>query len=339
MSADQPLVSMTLAACNVEPFLNDCLESILAQTYTNFELIVVDDASRDGTRDILHRHAARDSRIRLILKERNEGLAVARNEGIAAARGEFVTFLDADDLYAPELLETAVAAALREKADLVIWDYVVFEDPAAIVSRRVEPSGLRCVVPGDRRALLARPAFAWTKLVRRDVLQRLAIVFPPGLTYQDVPVHWRLVTQVERIALVPRRLAFYRQQPEATTAGKGMRRADYFVVLDLVQEYLENSGMPEEYADALVRTQLNAWHGVYDVVHKEHRAAVLAMIRERFSPAHAAYVESRKPLRWRARRFYRALAGDVIASALLAIWSVARAALRAMRVPSRHRST
>jgi glycosyltransferase involved in cell wall biosynthesis len=333
-----PLVSVTLASYNVGQFLNACLESVLAQTYRNFELIAVDDASDDCSRDILRQYAAQDSRIRLILKEKNEGLSVARNEGIAAARGEFVMFCDADDMYDPQMLELAVASALRESADLVIWDYVVFDNPETIVSKRLEPSGLRFLAFHDRAALLARPAFAWTKLVRRDVLHRFGIFFPRGLTYQDVPVHWELLTQVERISLVPHRLAFYRQQSAATTAKNGMRRADYFAVLDMVQKYLENNGIIDKYRDILFQTQLNAWHGVYDIIDKKHRVTVLAMIKQRLTPGHVAYVKSGKPLRWRARQFYRAQTGDIFASSLLAVWSAIRIVVRTLRVPLRRGS-
>lgn len=330
-SSKPPAISVTMAAFNVAPYLAACLDSLRAQDLTDFELIIVDDASSDGTRDILRDYAARDPRIRLFLQEHNQGLAVARNLGIAQARGDWVTFLDADDLFAPDMLRRAVEAARAQNADMVMWDYVVFTNPAEIAAKRVEPSTLAHLDPTDKLALLDRPAFAWTRLVHRDALSRLQIAFPPGLTYQDVLVHWKLVIQLDRIALVPKRLAYYRQQPQATTAGTSMRRADYFIALDLVSDYLVERGLFDTYSDALTARQLNAWHGVHDVVAPQHRKQVENMIAERLTDRHRAYLGSSKPLRWQSRAFFRALDGNWGAAFRLAARSAARSVYRRLR--------
>ena len=323
-----PMISVTLAAFNVAPYVAACLDSILAQEFTDFELIIVDDASHDGTREIIEDYAARDPRIRLFVQDSNQGLAVARNLGIDQAQGDWVTFLDADDLYSPDMLRHAIDAARAQQAEMVLWDYTVFTDPAEIAKKSQQPSPLTRIDPTDRPALLNRPAFAWTRMVRRDVLQRLQIRFAHGLTYQDVPVHWRLITTLDRIALVPQRLAHYRQQPQATTAGKGMKRADYFTILDLVQDYLGHSGLFDRYADIFTARQLDAWQGVYDVVAPQHRPAVRAMITERFADRHRQYITSGNPLRWRTRMFFQALDGNGMARVKLTLWSALRETYR-----------
>ena len=326
-----PAISVTMAAFNVEPYVAACLDSLLAQDWTDFELIIVDDASTDGTGKVLQDYAARDPRIRLFMGDENHGLAVARNLAVSRACGEWVTFMDADDLYSPDMLRLAIEAARNQNAEMVMWDYVVFSDEGEIAEKSGEPSILNSLDPTDRLVLLDLPAFAWTRLVHRDALKRLEIVFPPGLTYQDVPVHWQLVTQLDRIALVPRRLAYYRQQRQATTAGRGIKRADYFTVLDLVEAYLEESGLLDHYADALSARQLNAWHGVYDVIAPEHRERVKRMISDRFTDRHRKYLASGKPLRWQARAFHRAFEGDRLAVLLLTAWSATRSIYRGMK--------
>lgn len=328
MSISTPMVTVALAAFNVEEFVSQCLDSILAQSYENFELVIVDDGSQDGTRAILHSYAGRDERIRLVLREHNGGLSAARNDAIDCARGEFIIFVDADDLFDPELIELAMVATESSDADLVVWDYVAFTGDLPSTNDRLRPSALLTLGPGARASLLARPAFSWTKMIRCAALRRLSVTFPVGLTYQDVLVHWQLITQIERIAVVPRRLSFYRQQPAATTAGTGLRRADYMLVLDLVEAYLKQSGFYGEYRDQFIQLQLNAWHGVYDVVDPEHKQAVLAMIKARMTPAHEAYVSNRRPLRWRAARFYRALGGSWMSAVALRSWLFVRACHR-----------
>jgi glycosyltransferase involved in cell wall biosynthesis len=327
----RPTISVTMAAYNVAPFVAASLDSILAQEWTDFELIVVDDSSTDSTREILQNYAARDSRIRLFLKDRNEGLSVARNLALAQARGDWVAFLDADDLYSPDMLRLAIEAGRAQSAEMVLWDYIAFSDEREIGTKSALPSSLAQIVGSDRLALLNRPAFAWTRLVRRDVLARLQINFPPGLTYQDVLVHWQLITQLDRVALVPKRLAYYRQQPQATTAGNGMRRADYFIVLDMAAVFLRDTGLFDTFEDILTARELNAWHGVYDVVAEEHRSRVDEMIAERFGDRHRAYLAAKRPLRWQARAFYAARDGDRFSALRLWLRSTARSCYRCMK--------
>lgn len=111
---DHPLVSVIVGVYNKERFVGECLRSVVAQTYTNWELIVVDDASTDGSLTEVKRAVGNDPRVRILRRKKNSGLpAVARNEGIRAAHGKFVAFVDADDLWKPEKL--AVQTAYMEE--------------------------------------------------------------------------------------------------------------------------------------------------------------------------------------------------------------------------------
>jgi glycosyltransferase involved in cell wall biosynthesis len=113
-----PLVSVIMPAYNVEPYVGDAIRSALAQTFTDFELIVVDDGSKDGTAEIAKELARQDRRI-LIVQQANRGLAGARNSALRAARGEYFALLDSDDLWAPEFLERQVGI-LRSRQDVDI---------------------------------------------------------------------------------------------------------------------------------------------------------------------------------------------------------------------------
>jgi len=112
-----PLVSVIMIFLDAERFIEEAIESVLAQTYTSWELILVDDGSSDASTDIARRHAAeRPERIRYIehAGRRNRGMSASRNAGIAASHGELIAFLDADDVYRPEKLEKQVGILLRE---------------------------------------------------------------------------------------------------------------------------------------------------------------------------------------------------------------------------------
>src|SRR4029078_8525580 len=114
-----PLVSVIIAPYNVEPYVGAAIRSALAQTFTDFELIVVDDGSKDGTANMVRQLARQDRRITLV-QQTNCGLAGARNSAMRAARGEYFALLDSDDLWEPQLLEAQIAQfEARPEVDIV----------------------------------------------------------------------------------------------------------------------------------------------------------------------------------------------------------------------------
>lgn len=115
-----PLISIIVPVYNVEPCLEKCLDSLLAQTYPNLETIIVDDASTDCSGQICDAYADRDARMQVIHFSVNQGVSAARNEGISRANGKYVTFVDSDDFADPGLLEKLYANLVENKADISI---------------------------------------------------------------------------------------------------------------------------------------------------------------------------------------------------------------------------
>lgn len=116
-------ISIIMPLYNAEKYLNEALQSVLKQTYTDFELICVDDASADTTMEILRNFQKKDNRIRIISNNERMGAATSRNKGIKVAQGEYITFLDGDDIFEEEMLEIAYKTARKNDADIVIYEY------------------------------------------------------------------------------------------------------------------------------------------------------------------------------------------------------------------------
>lgn len=128
MSCTQmPLISVIMPAYNAEKYIGKAIQSVQVQTYENWELIVVDDSSTDGTEAVVSRFAQTDSRIRLIKNERNSGVARTRNHGMRLCEGEYVAFLDSDDLWHPQKLEIQVKRLREMEADLVYTSYRIVD--------------------------------------------------------------------------------------------------------------------------------------------------------------------------------------------------------------------
>ena len=169
--ADTPLVSLILPVYNVSRYLSVCLDSILAQTYANFEAILIDDGSTDDSLQICQEYEKKDRRFRVIHQD-NQGLASARNTGLRNRRGEYFYFIDSDDCIHPQLLEIVVSIAETEHANLVQInlkdvpaDYQSFIKEADIL---IKQATLQNVIQGNQAAI-RQNQFSTQKTLQQDV--------------------------------------------------------------------------------------------------------------------------------------------------------------------------
>jgi len=131
-----PLVSVIMSSYNYERYISRAIESVLSQTFADFELLIIDDGSRDSSRDIIQRYSRQDSRIRYIFHGSNTGIAKVYNEGIQASKGKFIAFIDSDDLWARDKLQKQIDI-LKDDENLVVWS------EGEIINKDDEPVGTR----------------------------------------------------------------------------------------------------------------------------------------------------------------------------------------------------
>ena len=136
-----PLISVIIPVYNVEKYLHRCLDSVIAQTYQNIEIICVDDGSIDESGRICNQYAVRDARIKVIHQE-NQGLSAARNRGLDAAEGEYIAFVDSDDYILEDMYKKMLDKLLNYNVDLCVcqWQYE-FSDGRQVVKRKnIDPT-------------------------------------------------------------------------------------------------------------------------------------------------------------------------------------------------------
>ena len=241
-SASNPLVSVIVPVYNVERYVDECLASIRAQTYTNLEILVVEDCSTDGSLQALAPHLD-DPRVRLIRHEKNGGLSAARNTGIEAATGEYVMFVDSDDLVDATLVACCVDCAQQMDAELVTYECTPFMDGAPISPPA--PGGVAAEAEPIAAEYFRLPHFAWLKFIRRTLLRDPALRFPVGLYYEDWPFHWRLGLDTRRRVQLSASLYYYRQRATSITSSTGRKLLDLFVIHSRVIDMLDNASEPE----------------------------------------------------------------------------------------------
>jgi len=231
MRRERPVVSVITANYNGARQLTAALGSVLAQTLRRLELIVVDDGSTDASPNVVAEAAARDARIRLIIRPRNAGPGAARNRAIEAARGRFVAVFDSDDLMAPDRLERLVARAQADDADIVADNLLAFDDgaPAETAEPFLDPKWFAAPrwvsladAIGSSRMYARHPGLGYLKpLIRAAPLKACGVRYDEALRIgEDYDLLLRLMATGLRLRLEPRPGYFYRRH--ATSASHAM---------------------------------------------------------------------------------------------------------------------
>lgn len=208
-----PLVSVLVAAYNVEDSFEACAESVSAQTYRNLQIVVVDDGSTDGTPELCDRFAERDHRVRVV-HQKNGGLSAARNAGLSLSTGDYVIFIDSDDRMMPGQVERLLSLLVSESADIAYCDWFVNDvaetngKPSVNVMSREEFMPL---ILTDKIT-----SHAWNKLFKRSLWD--GVEFPLGRVAQDMAVMHLAFARAERVVHTNEKLyLYYAGNPDNTS--------------------------------------------------------------------------------------------------------------------------
>ncbi|WP_417598095.1 glycosyltransferase family 2 protein [Pararhodobacter oceanensis] len=246
MSRQTPAITVIVPVWNVAAEVGAAIDSLRAQLFIDFEALVIDDGSTDGSGQIAQAAAAGDGRFRLIRQE-NAGLSAARNRGLDAAQGAFVSFLDGDDALDPAFLAELHTALTREGADwaacglaLCYPDGAKIPHPALHHAEGAEPAGDCLHLKDACDAARVFPS-AWNKLYRRGAICDLR--FPHGLWFEDHVFFWAVAARSPRLAYIPAPLYHHRRdRPAQITSSDSERVFEQFTVLDKVRMLINAGG-------------------------------------------------------------------------------------------------
>lgn len=202
-------ISIIVPVYNIEAYIGQCLDSCLSQSYSDIEIIIVDDGSTDCSGNLCNQYAKKDKRIR-ILHQKNQGLSVARNNAINIAEGEYIVFVDGDDFVSPNLLQISLNALKSSNSDIVFFQYLfcteskVSSNCSSIVENETM-SNENCL-----ELLLQHKLgeMVWTGLYKRSVIGN--ITFPVGKINEDVYWKYKVIQNAEKIMIISDSLYYYR---------------------------------------------------------------------------------------------------------------------------------
>lgn len=207
---------------NVERYLSACLDSLLAQSYADFEVVMIDDGSTDSSADIARAYTTSDPRFRLVRQE-NAGLAAARNAGVSESRGEYLTFLDSDDLLPADAYERLMSTIERTGSDLVVGRLEQDHGERRTTGRLMRENHLtrRESVQMIDVPLLLADVFAVNKIYRRSFWTEADLSFPEGVRYEDQPTLTRALLAADRIDVIPETVYLWRIREDGTSITQG----------------------------------------------------------------------------------------------------------------------
>ncbi len=214
-----PIISVIVPVYNVKNYINRCIDSILNQSFSNFELILVDDGSTDGSENICEEYALKDSRIKVI-HQKNAGQAAARNNGVKAAKGEWIAFIDSDDSVNSQLLKALYDAVILNNVRLS--SCTAFEGECEPSDFYNDKKIQTVVSETDEQSIFNLCAnekyyywVVWGKLIHKSIL--LKYPFTEGRIFEDNAVVCKWLYEAEKIAIIDSPLYFYFINNNGTT--------------------------------------------------------------------------------------------------------------------------
>lgn len=259
--SQQPLISVIVPVYNVERYLDQCMQSIVGQTYSNLEILVVDDGSTDNSGTMCDRWAERDRRIRVFHRP-NGGLSAARNTALDAMTGTLVMMADSDDVLHLDSARALTEILLEQQADIAVGGYDTFVDDLPAWPAIIEKQPLRFY--DQHEALLAvfyqqeLHHSAWGRIYRASLFDDIR--YPEGKLYEDLAIIYPLLKKCQRVVMVDSPVYAYRRRPNSILEHFSPRRAD---VLDTCEQLeRETQQNDPQYHRAVMSRLLSAYFNI-----------------------------------------------------------------------------
>lgn len=213
MKNEDILVSVIVPAYNAEKYLGFCLDTVIAQTHKNLEIIVVDDGSTDNTGKICDEYANKDSRIKVIHQE-NKGLSSARNAALDIMTGEYIAFIDSDDFIEPQAIELLLFDCIEYNSEIIIYDSIDVSEMKFVdhtITNNVRTYSSNFLL--QNLELLSNRESACTRFFRKSIFDRLR--FPINKRYEDSYIAYQTIELSNTVSFTDAKLYYYYLSPNS----------------------------------------------------------------------------------------------------------------------------
>ena len=277
----QPKVTIILPVYNVEPYLRQCLDSVVNQTMQDIQIICVNDGSTDNSPAILEEYATSDSRVQVI-HQANQGSGPARNAGYLHVRGKYTYFVDPDDWIEFDLCQQCWDRAEATGADIVTLCFVM-HDPHPLPSKPFDPTLPEIRQTPEERYEQCHKSWTWLKFWRSDFLLSNNIRFAEGRRpYEDTLPGWKGAVLANYIAVLDKPLYHYRIRPNSQIQVVSEKHFIIVETFNEIEAMLHETGLYESYKDLYLAARLDIFFNIYffQLLSPLLRSKFLAHIRQ-----------------------------------------------------------
>lgn len=234
-----PKISIIIPVYNVEKYLARCIDSILLQSFKDFEVICINDGSKDNSLKILKKYKNIDNRIKVINKK-NEGSGEARNRGLELARGKYISFVDSDDWLNEKFLEVMYKKIINSEYDIVMCNPIIVYNKNKEILRTGKFKELDFKKnPFEIIEILNMPII-WNKLYKKEILLKHNIKFPKFLYHQDVEFLYKVLVNTKKIYKIEKGLYYYYKRIDSVTGNINRKNImDNFKILNNIEKYIK----------------------------------------------------------------------------------------------------
>lgn len=298
------LVSVVIPIYNVEKYLCQCVDSVLAQSYTNIEVILVDDGATDSCPQICDDYEKKDVRVKVIHK-RNGGLSDARNAGLRIALGEYICFFDSDDVVHNDIIAELYRACTENKADISTCFFERFtEERSGNNENKIQNqdcTGKELISriyngQGEKIAFVA-----WNKLYKKDLFEKHNILYPVGKHHEDTYTTYKLLYYAKSVCIVPKELYYYRvRQGSIMNSVFSLKRLEDIEAREEAIEFYSNQA-----ENALLKLAVNDYFGSSVRTYGDaHRSTCKEAETKIINDCYSVWNKYSSLLEWKKRFFY-----------------------------------
>lgn len=224
-------VSIIIPVYNVEKYLAECIESVLQQTYTNWEMLLIDDGSTDHSSEICEEYAKKDVRIKVIHQE-NGGQSKARNTGLDAATGEYIMFLDSDDIYDEKAVEVLQKEISEKNADYIVANYMNMENDGTKwdhpIFNQERYQNFELSIEDYKDSFFVMNNTIWNKIYRKSFLDSIQLRFEEGIPSEDLVFITYCFIKAKKVFYIKDIVTYYRQRNNNNSVSNNCSY-DFFV--------------------------------------------------------------------------------------------------------------
>lgn len=240
------LISVIVPIYNVEKYLSQCLESIINQTYRDIEIICIDDASTDGSLNILREYAQKDTRIKVISNNQNCGVSNIRNQGLAIASGEYIHFVDSDDWIDKDLYKTMIDYIEEYNPQVICFSFSLYDQKKKKLISNYSYNGITqfkgLVNPQDNPLFFDNNEVVWKSLYNKNFLDSNNIKFTSLPCFEDTPFFIEVLLKAQKIFVTQEVFYYYRSNRKKSLIYEKEKYFDYyFDWYDIMKKLLRNT--------------------------------------------------------------------------------------------------